>query len=77
MEVFRQTYNAIGLGWMFAVTRLPGLGGVADAVYDLWAENRLRVTGRGEMADVLRERAEALRNNEEECDTDACGLDWD
>eukprot|EP00601_Ochromonadales_sp_CCMP2298_P002522 CAMPEP_0173171944 /NCGR_PEP_ID=MMETSP1141-20130122/2036_1 /TAXON_ID=483371 /ORGANISM="non described non described, Strain CCMP2298" /LENGTH=186 /DNA_ID=CAMNT_0014093929 /DNA_START=140 /DNA_END=700 /DNA_ORIENTATION=- len=78
MEVFRQTYNAIGLGWVFAVTQLPVVGSLADYMYDLWAENRLRITGRGEMADMLRERAEALKNNEEaECDTDACEIDWD
>jgi predicted DCC family thiol-disulfide oxidoreductase YuxK len=78
MEVFRQTYNAIGLGWMFAITQLPLVGTVADSMYDVWAENRLRITGRGELADVLKERAEALKDVEvDECDTDACEVDWD
>lgn len=51
---------------------------MADALYDLWAENRLRLTGRGDLADILSERAEKLREAEplEECDLDACNLDF-
>lgn len=77
VEVFRHTYEAIGLGWMFAITKLPVVGDIADAAYDLWAEHRLRLTGRGELADVLRQRAEALSQSEpiDECD-DVCDLDW-
>jgi predicted DCC family thiol-disulfide oxidoreductase YuxK len=78
MEVFRITYDAIGRGWMFALTNLPVVGEAADIIYDFWAENRLRITGRGELADELKERAEALRGNTiTECDSDACSVDWD
>ena len=45
VEVFRQTYQAIGLGWIFALTNLPVIGEAADMLYDVWAENRLRITG--------------------------------
>jgi len=77
VEVFRLTYQAIGLGWMFAITKLPVVGDLADAVYDVWAENRLRLTGRGELADIVKERSEALKEFEvDECDSDACELDW-
>ena len=70
--------SAIGLGWMFDITSLPVIGNMADALYDLWAENRLRLTGRGDLADILAERAEKLREAEplEECDLDACNLDF-
>lgn len=70
--------RAIGLGWMFDLTSLPIIGNVADAFYDLWAENRLRLTGRGDLADILAERAEKLREAEplDECDLDACSLDF-
>lgn len=63
---------------MFEVTSLPVIGSMADAFYDLWAENRLRLTGRGDLADVLAERAEKLREAEplDECDLDACNLDF-
>lgn len=75
VEVFRHTYDAIGLGWVFAMTRLPFIGQVADAVYDFWAENRLRITGRHDLAEKLKAKAEALRNYEpEECDG-TCALD--
>ena len=77
VEVFRRTYEAIGLGWVFQLTKLPIIGDIADRVYDIWAENRLRITGRKELAEVLKERSEALRLIEEvEC-TDACGIDYD
>lgn len=70
--------RAIGLGWMFDLTSLPIIGNMADALYDLWAENRLRLTGRGDLADILAERAEKLREAEplDECDLDACNLDF-
>jgi predicted DCC family thiol-disulfide oxidoreductase YuxK len=80
VEVFRKTYEAIGLGWVFALTKLPVVGKLADALYDIWAENRLRLTGQGDMAQVLRERAERLRDlahpDELECE-DSCGIDYD
>ena len=54
---------------------MPVIGKVADAAYDLWSENRLRLTGRGELADVVKERAEKLRDAEEPtCDENGCGL---
>eukprot|EP00741_Cyanophora_paradoxa_P015723 tig00020904_g15179.t1 len=46
MEVFRRTYKAIGLGWIYAPTAWPGLRPVFDRVYDVWAANRLTITGR-------------------------------
>ena len=79
VEVFRKTYDAIGLGWVFGITKLPLIGGMADRLYDLWAENRLRLTGRPELAQTLVERAKVLREAEpiEECDDEGCGLDYD
>jgi predicted DCC family thiol-disulfide oxidoreductase YuxK len=48
MEVFRRAYAAVGLGWLMAPTRWPGLRSVADAGYRVFARNRLRWTGRAE-----------------------------
>ncbi len=31
MQVFRRLYEAVGLGWVYAITRLPLIGRVADA----------------------------------------------
>lgn len=78
VEVFRQTYKAIGLGWIFDLTSLPLVGKAADAIYDFWAENRLRITGRGQLADVLRERADKLKNMDApECDAEGCAIEYD
>lgn len=76
VEVFRQTYKSIGLGWVFEATNLPLIGQAADFLYDVWAENRLRLTGRGDLADVLKQRATELREKEPaECDENGCALD--
>lgn len=46
MEVFRRAYTAVGLGWLLAPSRWPGIGRVFDAAYRVFARNRLRWTGR-------------------------------
>jgi predicted DCC family thiol-disulfide oxidoreductase YuxK len=46
MEVFRRAYAAVGLGWLLAPTRWPGLRRLADGAYRWFARNRLRLTGR-------------------------------
>lgn len=46
VEVFRRAYAAVGLGWLLAPTRWPGLRRLADAAYRVFARNRLRWTGR-------------------------------
>jgi predicted DCC family thiol-disulfide oxidoreductase YuxK len=78
VEVFRQTYKSIGLGWIFEATNIPIIGKAADIIYDIWAENRLRITGRGDLADELRRKAEQLREEEPpSCDDDGCGIDYE
>lgn len=46
VEVIRRAYAAVGLGWLMAPTRWPGLRRLADAGYRTFARNRLRWTGR-------------------------------
>jgi len=46
VEVFRRVYGAVGLGWLLAPTRVPGLKQLADLAYRVFAKNRLRWTGR-------------------------------
>ncbi len=48
MEVFRRAYGAVGLGWLPAPSRWPGLRQLFDAAYRVFARNRLRWTGRAE-----------------------------
>jgi len=47
VEVFRCAYAAVGLGWLLAWTRWPGLRSLSDVAYAWFARNRLRLTGRG------------------------------
>lgn len=46
VEVFRRVYAAVGLGWLMAPSRWPGVGRLYEWGYDLFARNRLRLTGR-------------------------------
>jgi len=46
VEVFRQLYKAVGLGWLVWPTRWPGISHLLDFGYHLFAKNRLRLTGR-------------------------------
>lgn len=46
VEVFRRLYAAVGLGWLVALTRLPGASHLLDAAYHVFAKNRLRLTRR-------------------------------
>ena len=50
VEVFRRLYGAIGLGWLVAPTRWPVLCSLFDALYRVFARNRLRWTGRADAA---------------------------
>lgn len=50
VEVFRRLYAAVGLGWLVAPTRWPILRRIFDALYRVFARNRLRWTGRAEAA---------------------------
>ncbi len=46
VEVFRQIYSAVGWKWLVDLTRLPLVRAALDWIYDFFARNRLRLTGR-------------------------------
>ncbi len=62
VEVFRRVYEILDMGWVYAVTKLPVLGWLADKLYDLWADQRLRMTGRPSLQSILEERASCERD---------------
>uniref|UniRef100_A0A0G4FWF6 Thiol-disulfide oxidoreductase DCC n=1 Tax=Chromera velia CCMP2878 TaxID=1169474 RepID=A0A0G4FWF6_9ALVE len=75
VEVFRRVYQAIGIGWVYEATKLPLVGDAADFLYDVWAANRLKLTGRPELSHILLERGRKLReegagggSDDEDCD---------
>jgi predicted DCC family thiol-disulfide oxidoreductase YuxK len=45
-ESFRRIYEALGFGWLVAITRWPLVRQVVEWAYDTFAKNRLRLTGR-------------------------------
>lgn len=57
VEVFRRVYEELGMGWIYAVTKLPILGTIADLLYNIWADWRLKLTGRPDLATIVAEKA--------------------
>jgi predicted DCC family thiol-disulfide oxidoreductase YuxK len=69
VEVFRQVYEVLGMGWVYAITKLPVIGWLADALYGIWAKWRLQLTGRPDLATLVRDRQNRLQ-----CDLEGrCG----
>ena len=56
VEVFRRLYEEVGLGWIYAITRVPAIESAANAVYDVWAKYRLPITGRPDLQVVLAQK---------------------
>jgi predicted DCC family thiol-disulfide oxidoreductase YuxK len=67
VEVFRQVYEVLGMGWVYAITKLPVVGKIADWLYGMWADRRLALTGRPTLETIL-----ADRQNQIQCQTDRC-----
>ncbi|XP_075480475.1 uncharacterized protein At5g50100, chloroplastic isoform X1 [Primulina tabacum] len=45
VEAFRKLYEAVGLGWVYAITKYEPIASIADAIYGVWAKYRLPITG--------------------------------
>jgi len=67
VEVFRQTYDILGIGWIYAITKLPLVGWLADSLYGIWADYRLLLTGRADLKTIVAEREQRLKACEERC----------
>ncbi|MEX0269980.1 thiol-disulfide oxidoreductase DCC family protein [Leptolyngbyaceae cyanobacterium UHCC 1019] len=64
VEVFRRVYQILGMGWIYAITKLPVIGWLADVLYDFWADRRLALTGRSNLSTILAERQQQQECNE-------------
>ena len=60
MEVFRRVYEILGMGWVYAVTKWPPIGSIVDILYGIWADWRLALTGRPDLATIVSERRQRL-----------------
>jgi predicted DCC family thiol-disulfide oxidoreductase YuxK len=63
VEVFRQVYEQLGLGWVYAITKIKIIGAIADWLYKIWADWRLKITGRPEIEKIMAERQQKLNNS--------------
>jgi len=43
VEVFRRSYEAVGLGWVTAASKWPLVGALADKAYPVLVRNRYRI----------------------------------
>jgi len=66
VAVFRRVYEVLGMGWVYAATKLPIVGAIVDFVYGIWAERRLALTGRAALATIISKRQQRLDCNEAE-----------
>lgn len=73
VEVFRQIYDILGIGWIYAVTKLPVVGSLADMLYGVWADYRLLLTGRANLQTIVAQRQQRLQDKGL-CD-DGCTID--
>eukprot|EP01024_Parvocaulis_polyphysoides_P043708 TRINITY_DN400_c0_g1_i2.p3 TRINITY_DN400_c0_g1~~TRINITY_DN400_c0_g1_i2.p3 ORF type:complete len:193 (-),score=27.88 TRINITY_DN400_c0_g1_i2:225-803(-) len=62
IEVFRRLYEAVGLGWVYAVTQNKNVENVANTVYGFWAKYRTQITGRPGMEVILERRKNAMKS---------------
>ena len=46
IQVFQEAYALIGLGWIYAPTKLPLINELIQFIYGLWAKYRLKITFR-------------------------------
>lgn len=60
VEVFRQIYDYLGIGWIYAATRWPIIGSLVDWIYQIWADRRLALTGRPDLKTIVAEREKRL-----------------
>ncbi len=71
VEAFRRVYEELGMGYIYAITKLPIVGAIANFVYGIWADWRLRLTGRPSLETLIKERQSTVTTAE----TSRCRLD--
>ena len=67
VEVFRRVYEELGMGWVYGITKIPIIGAIADWIYGIWADWRLKLTGRPDLEVVIAQRQQKAENNSGRC----------
>jgi predicted DCC family thiol-disulfide oxidoreductase YuxK len=60
VEVFRRVYEILGMGWIYAATKLPVIGSSVDTLSEIWADWRLALTGRPDLATIMSDRQKRI-----------------
>lgn len=73
VPVFRKAYDQVGLGWLFAITKIPLVKQLSDNIYNIFARYRTRITRRAsiqELVAVYEEKRKVERLQKEKgCET--------
>ena len=56
VNVFQEAYSLIGLGWIYAPTKLPVIDKIIALIYGVWAKYRLKITLRPPIEKLCSER---------------------
>ena len=56
IKVFQEAYDLIGLGWIYAPTKLPVFDKFIEFIYGLWAKHRLKITFRPSLEKLCAEK---------------------
>ena len=56
IEVFQEAYNLIGLGWIYAPTKIPIFDKLIELIYGIWAKYRLKLTFRPSIEKICIEK---------------------
>jgi len=67
VEVFRRVYEELGMGWIYAITKVPVVGAIANWLYGIWADWRLKLTGRPDLEAVIAARQQKTKPDSKRC----------
>ena len=56
IKVFQEAYTLIGLGWIYAPTKLPIVDKFIEFIYGIWAKYRLKLTFRPSIEKLCTEK---------------------
>ena len=72
VEVIREIYKVVGLGWLFSWTRLPFIGSFVDQVYNFWAKYRTNMTRGTNVDELIAKRNKLLLDKAEKVISTSC-----
>ena len=62
IHAFKPMYDQVGLGFIWAFTKIPIISNISSYAYDQWAKYRMKITGRPPIEQICKERDERLKN---------------